>query len=693
MAIQKVAEDTVIEGIRQIAFDSAIADDTKLKERFSERTGMGRIAEAAEMNVVEMMQSVVSANRAEKIMPFIPFLMQVIKKADFKRGPWKKARELVMTPDPMQRVSVREMASADNRFTDYGDIVVDQAMRSLLQDEQASRQWVREIDGYTTGKSKDLLKEIDRRKKEGEPRYKIPRLVVGDGPLTASALVQLGPFNEMGLVTEQKQLGAKWRKRGFFFINSAALELNPQEAPLPLLNNGTTRVSPPSHLNALRPKDMLPVSTLKITRRLKQSTGEIKQRTRQYISGESLGKLVAHNAALNADSILLGQRVLFDRTRRSENGKTNIVTIQDVETRKIREIEVDNLDVFTGPGEETLRNVDVLTRVIYKEQLANVRELVERVTRMKQRGERIDPSMITGALPRVLTLTIMEELYGLWDQVLERDDKYWPFRNLVRSGVKVAGVGGKDTTRVLAEFCNQSGPREGYPEDLEMDEIPEMVLYNESAKTKREYDRVTRARYGNVWGDKTSSRDVKVEGATIVEGGRKVKLRERETGESQDFDYVILSLGFEREDLAQKFGKAGIPIDKIVDQNGNTIGLGNRELGITIDGSATGFVKEDFPDSIGQIIDLLGIGENTVALWVYNLLSTRALWETGTASKDKVIRLVRSYVKDGRKLESFREMFETALGGSAKPKPLPEAERAASRKIGQMAAEMRGLVN
>jgi len=682
---QRQPEDRVI---RLIAAEGKITDDDPLKQVFVRRGGMAVLAEQVQMNVVEMMAAVVSANRMERMKPFMAFISKTIEQADKRRGMWKKVKKMATTSaTALEDVSIRVAASSDVRFTDWEDNFVDETMRAMIQDDETAHKWMKEVDKNVDEKSEALLAEIDSRAESGSPRVKIPRLVVGDGPLAASALVQLGPYNRMGIVTNRAKLGSLWRDRSIY-INSSSREDNPLSPPLPLQNRGTTRTAPTSHLNALRPVHLLNADsgTLKVRRGLFQESGEIIQRTREYIPGQALGRIVAHNEVMNAEYFLMNQEVLFDQAKIAPDGKTKILTIKDVRTGRLREIETDYLDVVTGPGEETLTTVDEETRLLYEKGIEQVDALIYKVKILKSIGARIPPTMITQALPRVLTLTIMEKLHGMWEDVFDREDRYWPFRDLVRDGVVVGNAGGGDTTRVIAEFCNQKGPREGYPSDLDSEDIPIQYLYNAGADNKAGYDAKTRARYENVWGENTrSARSRRVESVRMNKDNKSVEV----IGDVARLqcDYVFLSLGFKRKDMVAMFDQAGIPIAKIFDSQGEVMGLGNRGLGINLNGSATGFGKDDLPDNLRNVIEILGIGENTVALWVYNLLLTRNLWETGTVDKAKVLGLVQAGVKE-RGIDSLRSTIQKGLNPSGVLRPDRNEEGPVKRQIERMAQDL-----
>lgn len=485
MAIQRVAEDIVISSIQEQGKRLRKGDE-ELKHNFVHRSGIKDIANELGMGMLDALQVIGAEHRAQMLKRYLPSLQKII--TELPKSEISRLAKMFEDPnEAFNQIKVKDAANADMRFSHLESFPIDQLMLSILQNSGSADVWMRAIDDYAQSQTKQTLMLIDKRAKEGLPRIKIPRLVVGDGPLSSSDLVQLGPYNHMGVVTTEKRVGGLWRRRGLFFINSASDEVFPQEEPLPLNQSGTTRVSPKGHFNAARPVHMLNVSTKLVKRPLFQSSGKTIERLRRYISGESIGKLDAHNLAMNAEIFLMGQRVLVDQIRLGSDGKTKIIPIEDVDTKIIREIEADNIDIFTGPGEEVLETVGNATQIEYTESLESIDLFIKKVANLKKLGERIPPETVINALPRVLTLTIMEKLYDMWVNVFDRQDEYWPFRNLVKAGVKVGFGGGGDTTRVLAEFGFQAGPTEAYPKDLDIDDVPNIILFNEKAKTKAEY--------------------------------------------------------------------------------------------------------------------------------------------------------------------------------------------------------------
>ncbi len=377
----------------------------------------------------------------------------------------------------------------------------------------------------------------------------------------------------------------------------------------------------------------------------------------------------------------MGQVVLADRTRISPDGKSLIMTIRDVETGKVREFDNDDSLFSTGPGKEKLRGVDTLTQRFYEEAERDVEALIERVTRLKADGRPIRPTLLTEGLPQILSLTMIEKLYRLWDDVLDREDKYWPFRNLVKEGVEVGITASGDSGRTVAEFVGQNGPKEGYPSDLDRDQTPDVVLYNVAARNRARYVDSVRNRYKYVYTSKTTANPEKIIAVRYLDNGKLRVFDELNFGKR--LDYVILATGFERDPIEDQLAKGGIETKKLRDAQGNVVGRGNLGVGVMIGGSALGFKKEDFPQELQNIIDVLAVGENTLSLWVYNILLSRLLWTNGKVSQAKVETLLND-IRFSDSATRFRNEITKAIQGDT-PKPVETRTR---RKIRQMAIDL-----
>jgi hypothetical protein len=210
------------------------------------------------------------------------------------------------------------------------------------------------------------------------------------------------------------------------------------------------------------------------------------------------------------------------------------------------------------------------------------------------------------------------------DKILDRDPALYPFRDLMREDALVGQVGGADTTRTMTELVSGHGPRESYPDEFQFTP-PRQILYNVPQQTPREYNLENRTRYWGVVNDRVTAKKEKVLKIIRTLDPDKLFLIGEE-GDLRVLDYVIVSTGFERLAIEDELQKAGIGIEDYRDATGQVVGLGNMDNGVMINGPATGFGKDRFPPQIRAIIDALGIKENTVALWVYQILITRMMW-------------------------------------------------------------------
>lgn len=687
MAVQRIGIDVAEARINE---NSAIGNDWPLRDTFVKGSGLSRLFESQNLNVPEGMQALISTNRARHMQPFIPFLTKVFESVNRKRtNAWKEMKAVVDTLGvgrfPSELLTLHEAVSTDLRFTNPDDLALDKAFATLLADEDLSREYVQQLDAHVTRKSDELLARIDEAAKEGK-RIKIPYLIVGDGPNACAAATQLGAFNSVGIVSEQSRLAELWDRP--LYINSSSIETNPDAAAFPLNLAGTTRVTPRAMQNTVRPKDMINSSVLTIKYSLFESNGLERPIEKKYISGPALRKVILHNEVCHADYFLMGQKVEADKTRISEDGKSLIITIRDVKTGIVREF--DNADTLfmTGTGKEILKGVDDFTQLIYERGERRLNDLIDNVTRLKDEGRPIRPSLVTEGLPQLLTPTLIEKMYRLWDNVLERDDRYWPFRNLIKEGVRVGLTAGGDSGRTTAELIGQNGPRESYPTDLDADQTPDVVLYSVSERTKFQYRRAVRERYKYVYTDTTTSRPGKIR--SVRERDGKLAVIDSQSGIGERFDYVILATGYERDPIVDKLAQAKIETKKLKDADGNVVGEGNLGVGIMIGGTALGYKKEDFPDDLRNIINILGVGENTVALWVYNVLLTRMLWTNGKVSKEKVQTLIQDINNGAESASQLRSKLTEAIRGDS-PRPKPSRTYKQILKMATDVAQSAGL--
>jgi len=88
-------------------------------------------------------------------------------------------------------------------------------------------------------------------------------------------------------------------------------------------------------------------------------------------------------------------------------------------------------------------------------------------------------------------------------------------------------------------------------------------------------------------------------------------------------DYLFVATGVQREAIENQFSFNMSPIR---DDEGNIVAVGNEDLNVFVDGSAAGLARYGFPQAIKNIIEGLGISENTISLWVNGLLAERHGW-------------------------------------------------------------------
>lgn len=658
-SIRKV-ETPVIEAIREA---SGIADDSSLRSEMLQRSQLANIfsevtrivdrdtGKERAMTVEEALPMVYGAQRRRNLKFLAPLVSKIMDShINDNSQSWRRVKKVVdhlqKGKDPRLLRSPLDTFFADESLASLED-PNDFVLAAIMQDEDAGRELMDAVDNTVEQKSQKLLEEIDKLAKEGK-RKRFDLGIIGGGPNTSTALTAVGPLLETVVICKQSQLAQDWRYNPIF-INSSSNVKTAGSTPLPLLAGITTGITPRRLLGGIiRAADLIGKAAMTIrfkTKILDPDTGQIvrKSKTKKFLSGSILGRGSGINIAANSDCFLMNQEVIPQKTKiLSDN--VNLITMRDERDGTIREIELVAPLFNTGTGKEKLAINNPETQEFYQASEIQVEELIKSVELQVQSGERP-----TFTIPRLLTLSSIRKLVRMWEKTLQRNPDLYPFTPIFKSGVEVGEVGGGDTTRTMTEFFGGNGPRESYPEDFNFDEIPNQTLHNVEQKSRQEYVRQNRSRYATVYTEFVSSKPGKVRliKPSIVNKDKVFVLSERR--EASYYDYVIVSTGFERDPIEKSFQEAGIEIEEYKDLEGETVGLGNSRSNILINGPATGFTRNDFPKDIQRVIEALGIKENTVALWVYQILISRMMWShvaRNGVNKEKVTELLQSAHSD-----------------------------------------------
>lgn len=606
---------------KKTGVDADIGNITTIHDQISERERPMRVEEAIPLVIGE---------QSRKNLSFLaPVISEIIKSRKFtgksdksrlsKRLSWLKEGN-----EPRELRKPTEIFFSNELLSTPGD-PNDLVLAEILREPDEGRVLLSAVDREVARKSEKLLAEIDSKADKGELMI-FDLGIVGDGPNASTATAAVGAFVDTVIISEKTKLAEDWRYTPIF-INSSSKFDEFSLAPLPLLNGGTTGIVPRGILGGvLRAADLIGKTALTITYKTKildVASGLLtrESRTKKYLSGPILGRGVAMNIATRTDNFLMNQRQNYDNVEVRDDG-VKVVEITDVRTSKKRKIGLRTNLLLAGAGKEELAIPDPGTQDIYKDSEKYVDRLILKVKAQKENGERVNFE-----IPKLLTLSTIRKLYKLWETELDRDPKLYPFKDVFKSGVTMAVVGGSgDTGRTMSEFFGGNGPRESYPDDFDPTELPQQTLFNVKEKNRREYRLKNRSRYSKVFTNFVTTVGQKVSRIFRSKLTPEKLIVVSENDDAGYYDYVVVSTGFVREKIEAKLAIAGIVVGPVKDSTGEVVGLGNAKEGILINGPATGFTKEDFPAPIQRVIEALGIKENTVALWVYQILLTRMLW-------------------------------------------------------------------
>lgn len=482
----------------------------------------------------------------------------------------------------------------------YGRVI-----EMLLSENATRREILKIIDAQTEASTSRNLRKIDQANFDKERVLK-DVVIVGGGPLTAIAVAILSPFRNVTVITAEDRLGGPMRSRPIH-LNSSVDEDDPLGAQLPLASGSTTPVNPRGMLNQPRVEALLDETVLAI----KCDAGD----ERRYISAQRLGEGTAAAIIMNTADIITGQEV---EGMEYDEGKDRELVLRDQLTGKERKLKAKTVLVLGGPGKETSVFEDQASKDLYEESEIIVDLQIESLKVAVENG------MVEGFrfdLPPVLTLTTISRLLSAWDSYLGRDPQKYPLNDLLNSETRAAVLGDADTGRTMVELLTGKAPVESYSDDfVAAGNTPSITWYNQAYLNPREYKKGVRRRYGGVWTDNEDITPV----ALKANGIEKVNTADPDKalvavtdadGNREMFDYVIAATGFKRKGNDSSF---------VLDGEGNTVGRGGR--GVYYGGSYADLRKADFPPELQNIIDGLGIPENTISMWVNAVLLQRLVW-------------------------------------------------------------------
>ncbi len=513
--------------------------------------------------------------------------------------------------------------------------------KALFVEEALWERWIAYLDGLAEDISQEQLKllNFDSLLVARPARKRL--VIVGDGPLGTMLASVFSAYFEVTLVTEQRRLGNQWRSRKMH-LNSTCTIRSLDGAPLPLEAGPTTRL-------LARPVDGEPlgldvdVLALRDALEVPCEVGSV-----IYPSGPLFGELIAHNLHIHVDTFITRQWVDISRISRTADDAVRLV-LRDIDTNTERELEADVVLFATGPGPEASQVRDVTSRQVYQQATENLDRLL-RETRfyLSQERKLLDLyameypeefaaqrartcERVTGQarylqsrLPLIWTLTAVQKVYALWQELEEFGvpADAFPLAPLFDSSLSVGYAGAGDTTKTLKACMDGTGPASAYPRGLYPQGHRRSTIYNLPASTASEYQEQTRRRYWGVFTGQTRALPCKVAGYRLVFDARKgrqlvevVHFDDAGNRCCRRYDYLFDSTGLDRTGI-EALLPAQFQMQTIADLEGKPVARGDMTGRLFIVGSATGSFAPAFSPEIKAILEALGIGENTVALWV-----------------------------------------------------------------------------
>jgi len=546
----------------------------------------------------------------------------------------------------------------DLRFNDGGDLLP-LLFALIFQDQGLLRQWMHQVDAHVEASSRANLEALDEAALRGEAPVRKDVVLVGGGPLTSVVASVLGAFFHVTVVSMQRGLGKPWRNRRGIRLNSSCRVLDFNGPALPLLGGPTTRVIASQQWNSINVDVLQGTDTLTVA----CENG----RTVEYSVGARLGDLVATDILFHADDFLVKQWVDVSRLQRNEDGSLRMTLVAE-DDHTVRQLDATAVFLLTGPGLEQSKVPDDASQRFYQGASEQIdlavrqarrdlaQELVvlgqidtaadfpdeERVRAAVRRKRLGDIATciarnIQRTLPRLLTLTMIEQVYDIWEELEERgaDPEAFPFADLFTGQKSVAYIGSGDTARTLKEWVDGVGPACAYPSGARRGKPVRATIYNESASTPEEYARSNRPRYADVFTPTTRAISQKASRYRLTSDRRgrpRVEVTHRDADgvrRRRLYDYVFDATGLSRRPIEAQLPPSFQMVD-VVDLEGFVVARGDRVGTLCIAGAATGFRGSDFPLEIQRILQVLQIGENTVSLWANGVLAERLAYTYAT---------------------------------------------------------------
>lgn len=522
----------------------------------------------------------------------------------------------------------------DPSFSTPDDVLIP-FFRLIFQDRQAGllQRWMGALDAFVGASSRTNLAAMDRVASTQQRPVRKDVVLVGGSALTSLVASILGAYFHVTVIAPHG-LGRPWRDRPIF-INSSSTVKDVNAPALPLLGGPTTRIIGSHQLNSLDVSVLLGSDTLQVQC---DDTSSI-----EYTSGFRLGCLVATNILWHADDYILGHTVEMSGIQQTADGHLRIPLIAEDGTT--RELDASALFLLTGPGTECTAVTDTQTQTLYHQMSRQVDVAIEQVQQRtgwyQEALHKLEPDASRCwtevqwlrakrdeqkvELPRILTLSGIEKLYRHWLNNGSNPAQF-PLTELMCKATEVGYVGAGDTSRTVKELLEKRGPREAYPPDLEAI-LSYGTIYNEMATSPEDYDFRNRRRYRGGYDQSSLAIPYKVIAYQVGENGAEGEVRvayvdDFGTINTASHDFLIDATGIDRRPIEALLSET-LAIRAIRDLEGMVVARGNPDIGLYISGSATQFRARDLPVELQRIIQILGIPENTISLWVHGALAER----------------------------------------------------------------------
>jgi hypothetical protein len=477
-------------------------------------------------------------------------------------------------------------------------------------------------------------------------------VVVGAGPMGTAIAGALSGYIEGGvaLIDERNNPGEGWQNSPFN-INSQVVVKDPNGPNLPLLSGSSTPVRLGNGVGA-----GLDASVLLGRRGGSLVVGCDNPLTpARYINGEDLGNLTCVNGLSATQDFWMHTRVDSEKIiyNLDNSGKSLLPLIDVRDGMLIGYIRAETVLFATGPGKEAPQQSQRRSGLREDTAYTNAeRDFIERLEgvrntaiQMRKDDQSADLSSLKVTFPRVLTLTMIQEAYGLYRECIAegKDGRArsieHPLAQFVandhKSRLQIALAGGGDGAAVVAELlCGRAvGPIFEGPVGKSLRRKlnkrgPICSVFGKQINNPA----ILRSRYFKTFSD-ISPRiyQEQVEGLLYDAYNSKVKVTTSDTPynfQTIDFDYCVVATG-----LSPNPDIPNVAAD--VDINGGSGISVRRVMGAQV--YYAGAVNASgrsyrYPNDISAIISRLRIGENTISLW---------------ASIAVVSRLIATLLKNG----------------------------------------------